>query len=216
MARWYKHEPAAWLGGVAKLTPEQRGIYQTILDLIYLHERPIDMDFRWLAGNCNCDTRIVKRVVGELVSLQKLGINADGKLFNNRATVELGILKDRTAQATEAGRIGGLKSSTVRNKSNYLGQATAQATAQQTRLESKKDLTSFLGTTSEQLQPSRFLIEHETKRRPTPGSLATAHFDSALTRPAYATTAAKEPSGKPFTRAEIGKPNGWDWAVAAE
>ena len=33
--KWYKHDPAAFLEGVIGLTPEERGAYITVIDLLY-------------------------------------------------------------------------------------------------------------------------------------------------------------------------------------
>jgi len=36
--RWYKRDPNAALEGMAVLTLEERGAYNTVLDLIYTHD----------------------------------------------------------------------------------------------------------------------------------------------------------------------------------
>ena len=38
VVKWYKRDPNAALTGMASLTLEERGAYNTILDLIYAHD----------------------------------------------------------------------------------------------------------------------------------------------------------------------------------
>jgi uncharacterized protein YdaU (DUF1376 family) len=141
---WYKHDPADFLGGVVGLNPEQRGVYITIIDLIYLHDGSIAANWYWIAGQCGCDVRVIKRIVGELVSRGKLGLDAEGKVFNNRCTVELAVRKDRTAQATQAGRKGGLNRAAKYSQFKNIGLATAIANAVQ-KDKKERVTTSLLG-----------------------------------------------------------------------
>ena len=45
--RWYKRDPNAALEGMAVLTLEERGAYNTVLDLIYTHDGSVDDDDRY-------------------------------------------------------------------------------------------------------------------------------------------------------------------------
>jgi len=81
---WYKRDPSAALRGMRLLTPEQRGIYNTVLDLIYDSANELVDDDRFVAGNCNCDIRVYRRVKKSLIEAGKIYIEA-GCIHNSTA-----------------------------------------------------------------------------------------------------------------------------------
>ena len=130
--RWYKRDPDAALGGMIGLSLEERGAYNTVLDLIYSHDDQLADDDRFIAGWCQCDVRAWRRVKASLVEKKKLTASG-GLLRNFRATSEVFHGLRRIDQARYAGGIGGRKSHATRNNNNNLDEATAQATAQANR-----------------------------------------------------------------------------------
>jgi uncharacterized protein YdaU (DUF1376 family) len=100
--KWYKRDPAAALHGMMGLTLEERGAYNTILDLIYSHDGFIDDDPRqicnWLGG---VNLKVWKRLRQRLLDAEKLYLR-DGKLRNRRADQEVDIALHRVAIASEA------------------------------------------------------------------------------------------------------------------
>lgn len=86
--KWYKRDPQAALLGMATLTLEERGAYNTILDLIYAHNNRLVDDDKFISGQLNCDVRVWKRIKIKLVSLEKI-ILIDGRIANDRANLEL-------------------------------------------------------------------------------------------------------------------------------
>ena len=60
--KWYLRDPNAALTGMASLTLEERGAYNTVLDLIYAHDGAVDDNDRFLAGWCRVDIRVWKRI----------------------------------------------------------------------------------------------------------------------------------------------------------
>lgn len=97
--KWYKRDPLAALDGMMILTLEERGAYNTVLDLIYAREGKVADDDRFLAGWMRCDIRVWKRIKERLISLGKLQ-TSDGLLTNLRATSEV----SAALHASEAGR----------------------------------------------------------------------------------------------------------------
>jgi hypothetical protein len=69
---WYKRYPKKALRGMRNLTLEQRGAYNTILDLIYAKGGPIDEDYPEFAGMFKIDVKRAKLIVRQLISLGKL------------------------------------------------------------------------------------------------------------------------------------------------
>jgi hypothetical protein len=106
--RWYKRDPTAALEGMAILTLEERGAYNTILDLIYAHDGCVDDDNRYIAGWLRCDVRIWKRIRARLIDLGKLYI-AGNTLRNERADRVIFDAVRRIGSAIQAGRASGAK-----------------------------------------------------------------------------------------------------------
>ena len=84
VVKWYKRDPNAALTGMASLTLEERGAYNTILDLIYAHDGAINDNDRFLAGWCCVDVRVWKRIRERLIVEKKLYVNGS-TLRNARA-----------------------------------------------------------------------------------------------------------------------------------
>lgn len=89
---WYKRYPKAALVGMSMLTPEERGIYNTVLDLIYDSDNQLRDDERFISGWCNCDVRVWRRVKMRLVQLEKLGTETiAGEVFVRNARASRGV-----------------------------------------------------------------------------------------------------------------------------
>jgi uncharacterized protein YdaU (DUF1376 family) len=106
--KWYKRDPRAALIGMACLTLEERGAYNTILDQIYCHDGEIDDHERLIAGWLNVDVRIWRRIRAKLITAKKL-YETDGKLRNERADKEVTAAQHRYLSSVNAGTISALK-----------------------------------------------------------------------------------------------------------
>lgn len=82
---WYKRFPENALQGMMELTLEQRGAYNTVLDLIYSTGDRLRDDDRLLSVWCRCDIRVWRRCKARLFELGKL-TSIDGFLRNARAS----------------------------------------------------------------------------------------------------------------------------------
>lgn len=100
-AHFYKRDPDAALSGMRELTLEQRGAYNTILDLIYARVGEVPDDERWMAGCLGCDIRVWRRLRRELIDLGKIFVK-DGIIRNHRADLELRELFGKSVQARSA------------------------------------------------------------------------------------------------------------------
>ncbi len=89
LLKWYKRDPRAALVGMAGLTLEERGAYNTVLDLIYCHDGAIDDDLRLVAHMMQIDLRTWKRLRTRLLSCGKLYLDGS-KIRNQRADEEVG------------------------------------------------------------------------------------------------------------------------------
>lgn len=134
---WYKRDPRAALTGMMELTLEERGAYNTVLDLIYDRGGDLPDDERFIAGWCRCDVRVWKRIRERLLNLGKLYV-ANGKLHNSRADAGLLEALGRIASAEEAGRASALKRGAKLKKTKRIA-PTADAAGVATNKESEED-----------------------------------------------------------------------------
>jgi uncharacterized protein YdaU (DUF1376 family) len=98
--RWYKRDPRAALTGMMELTLEERGAYNTILDLIYAHDGELLDDPAVIVPWLGVDVRVWKRIRRNLVDKGKLYVHA-GCLHNERADHEIHEALLRVASLTE-------------------------------------------------------------------------------------------------------------------
>jgi uncharacterized protein YdaU (DUF1376 family) len=103
--KWYKRDPNAALQGMAILTLEERGAYNTILDLLYARDGHLPDDERELSRLMHCDIRVWRRVRRRLMDLGKLYIHG-GNLRNVRADDEINYALSRIAKTKLAGLKG--------------------------------------------------------------------------------------------------------------
>lgn len=117
---WYKRDPEAALAGMMELSLEERGAYNTVLDLIYTRDGAIDDDERFISGWLRCDVRVWKRIRARLIGLGKLYIK-DGSLRNERADAEVDRALHRVVSASDAGKASARKRCDVTRENNDLG-----------------------------------------------------------------------------------------------
>lgn len=122
--KWYKRDPSAALNGMMELDLQERGAYNTVLDLIYSRDGNLPDDDRFIAGWLRVDVRVWKRIKTTLIERGKLFI-LDGQIRNERADVEVLAALSRVASASDAGRASArsktYKSDYVKRENNDLG-----------------------------------------------------------------------------------------------
>lgn len=102
--KWYKRDPEAALRGMRKLSLEERGAYNTVLDLIYYHDGKLDDDDRFIAGYLGVDMRVWKRIKASLFKAGKLYSEA-GLLRNEKADTVVDEALARVVAASYAGQV---------------------------------------------------------------------------------------------------------------
>lgn len=120
---WYKRYPRDALEGMQFLTLEERGAYNTVLDLIYLRGGDLPDDDRFIAGNMRCDVRVWRRIKKRLIALGKLQCT-DGAIRNRRADVEVDSALAITVRIADVRRSSGRKSGEVRRENKRLDEQT--------------------------------------------------------------------------------------------
>lgn len=75
---FYRREPMRALEGMIGLTLEERGVYGTIIDLLYTTWRPLEDNRQYIAGWCGCAVQKLNPIVERLVAKGKLLRVQDG------------------------------------------------------------------------------------------------------------------------------------------
>lgn len=91
MSSWpyHKRYHSDALTGFRELNLEERGAYQTILDLMYDRSGPLIDDERILAGQMATSIRKWRSIRGSLISKGKIYLTEDGSISNYRVEKEL-------------------------------------------------------------------------------------------------------------------------------
>jgi len=126
---WYKRYPSAALNGMMELTLEERGAYNTVLDLMYARDGDLPDDDRFVAGWLRVDVRVWRRIKATLIARGKLAVE-DGVLRNETADRVIHEALSRVGSAREAGLASAAskarKSRAADSKNSDLGSTAEQ------------------------------------------------------------------------------------------
>lgn len=109
---WHKRYHSDALAGFMALSLEERGAYQTVLDLIYDHGGPIADNERILAAYMGSSPRKWRAIRDQLREKGKISINPDGLITNSRAEREL----EKDAETSRKHAENGLKGARALHK----------------------------------------------------------------------------------------------------
>lgn len=79
---WYKRNPKDALNGMMKLTLEEKGAYNVVLDMLHLDGGPIEDDERCISRFCGCSIRKWRTVRDRLIALGKIVRTAEGRILD--------------------------------------------------------------------------------------------------------------------------------------
>jgi uncharacterized protein YdaU (DUF1376 family) len=99
---WFRFFPSDWISGVSGLSAAERGVYVTLLALMYDANGPLKRDDSRLSRQCGLPKAGFVRALESLIETGKIVSNGDGCLFNNRAKNELTERENRTRTASDA------------------------------------------------------------------------------------------------------------------
>jgi len=103
MVAFYKHDIPAWRGGTATLSDRAYRVYHVIVEQIMLHEGPVALHERSLAGLANRSIRDFRAALAELIAAGKVRIDEE-KIHNVRAESELVQIEANRQNAAKGGR----------------------------------------------------------------------------------------------------------------
>jgi len=69
---FYRRDPGLALAGMAGMSLEERGVYNTVLDLLYLTWRPVEDNAAYIAAHCGCAVQKLNPIIARLVERGKL------------------------------------------------------------------------------------------------------------------------------------------------
>ena len=144
---WHARYHQDALDGMLMLTLEERGAYNTILDLIYSRRGPVPDDCRWLSGWMGCSLRKWSGLRAALIvkgKLHQVEHNGLPSLSNERAQNELETQAKLSRNRAETGAKGGRKraeNAAQSNENSDLAQANVKLTGARTKTETEQDIT---------------------------------------------------------------------------
>lgn len=126
---FYRRDPGLALQGMSSMSLEERGVYNTVIDLLYLTWRPLEDDRGYIAGHCRCAVQKLNPILNRLIAAGKLVTFVEGgrsyisnPTFERERTAVKGAAKTRSCR----GEVGeksaevGEKSEGVENNSPLL------------------------------------------------------------------------------------------------
>ena len=97
--KWYKRDPRAALLGMMGLTLEERGAYNTLIDLIYMADGALPDNAQIICRLLGTNKRGWKRIRDGLIAKGKIYLNGN-QLHNERADCETSDALGRVARRT--------------------------------------------------------------------------------------------------------------------
>lgn len=120
---FYRRDPSKALSGMIGLSLEERGVYNTVLDLLYSTWRPVEDDRRFIANWCGCAVQKLNPIINRLVERGRLITFVEGgRTYLSDEAFEVERAKVKGAVQTRSGRAEvGEKSGEVGEKSAGVG-----------------------------------------------------------------------------------------------
>ena len=140
--RWHARRHRMALEGMRDLTLEERGAYNTCLDLIYEREGPIPDDARWIAGWLGVGPRMWLRIRAALIAkgkLHEVEVDREPRLMNRRAAIELAAQAKLIEQRREMGAKRGQKAAVTDSESKGIKASTEAEVQPETGTVTGKD-----------------------------------------------------------------------------
>ena len=115
---WHKRYHSDALTGFRPLSLEERGAYQTLLDMMYDTGGSIPDNERYLAGAMNATMGRWRKLRQSLIDQGKIGLDGDGRIVNDRVLAELEKTKNLSESASKSGKKGAKNKQELAKKAN--------------------------------------------------------------------------------------------------
>jgi uncharacterized protein YdaU (DUF1376 family) len=132
--QWVRFFPNDWLNGTSHLKCLEKGVYITLVALMYDNNGPIENDPKWLAGQCGLTRPAFDRALEKLILVKKITTEDGSRLSNEKCqktltfrTEKISIMK-RKAMVTNikkamksSGKVVGGRSHSVTHSESHSG-----------------------------------------------------------------------------------------------
>lgn len=104
---FYRRDPGLALQGMSSMSLEERGVYNTVIDLLYLTWRPLEDDPGYIAGHCRCAVQKLNPILRRLIESEKLvRFIENGRSYISNPTFERERNDVKGPSKTRSGRAG--------------------------------------------------------------------------------------------------------------
>ncbi|WP_370931066.1 DUF1376 domain-containing protein [Bartonella sp. DGB1] len=118
--RWFASD---WRAGVASMTAVEKGVYISLISLMYDKQSPITKDFKRLAYDAGCTVKTFIKALDFLLEDGKIIVTSDDKLWSTRVGEELSVSIEKKAEISEkrslAGKFGAEVKKQNQAKNNF-------------------------------------------------------------------------------------------------
>lgn len=121
---FYRRDPQKALSGMVGLSLEERGVYNTVIDLLYTTWRPLEDNRHFIANWCGCAVQKLNPILKRLIAQGRLiTFEEDGRTYLSDEAFEAERNRFKGASNTRSGRAEvGEKSGEVEEKSAGVGE----------------------------------------------------------------------------------------------
>lgn len=132
---FYRRDPSKALAGMVGLTLEERGVYNTVLDLLYSTWRPLEDDRSFIAGWCGAAPQKVNPIIRRLIEKGRLiTFEEGGRVYLSDAAFEAERASVKGVSETRSGR------GEVGEKSREVGEKSEKHTTSQDEMPEKQSV----------------------------------------------------------------------------
>ena len=196
MVHWYKRDPHAAIEGMLGLTMEERGAYNTLLDMLYARDGNVPNDDRLLAVAQQCDPRTWRRVRDSLIAKGKVRMTSGGLLTANRVEITLKEVgefsKIQSSRARKRWKKSEKPSDNNKPEMPLLAMPPGNASTSTSTSTSRREEEALKRASS---SPDGHPLGFESERSPDDGELASAMGDARRSPPSV-DPPLNEPEGK--------------------
>ena len=100
---WY---PADALIDLSELNSEQRGVYIQLINLIYVRNRSLENDPKYICKHCSMGPKRCRTIIKQLLEKGKIFLTEDQKIMQKRCEKELNNINERRKKRSENGKKG--------------------------------------------------------------------------------------------------------------
>lgn len=150
---WHKHYHTDALSGMASLPVDLRGVYYTLLDLMYDRGEDLAESDQMMAARMCCSVRKWKSYRTALIQMGKIELTSEGKITNKRFQTELKKSRKLAENGAKGGRARAENQKNDKENSADAQKGFKQTPKPQNQKPDKKDKTKVLSKKDSENSP---------------------------------------------------------------